>query len=731
MCKLMEVLKRDNARMDIQLHKVLPMNGGDGHNSYANNSPLQNKVILRVKPNLQESIADLYSKNFPDCITMADMGCSSGPNTFLPIWQVIEALDETCRRLNRKPPILQVFLNDLPENDFNFIFKTLPSFHKKLEEEKGSNFGPCFIAAMPGNFYGRLFPPHSLYFVYSSYSLQWCSEGLIEESKLDSFNIPFYGPSAEELKNVIEAQGSFPSIDLKRSKSLIPNFHKKLEKEKGSKFGPCFIAAMPGSFYGRLFPPHFLHFAHSSYCLHWLSQVPEGLATESGIQLNKGTICLDKTSPPSVHKAYMNQFQRDFTTFLRLRSEEMISGGRMVLTSVAQSNNKPYCKYGIEIWRLMGLCLKDTVEEGLVQESALDSYNLPLYAPSAEEVRCLTEREGSFTISRLEQFELNWDIEDGNQEMACDKWERGKIVAARMRAVAEPMLASHFGDAIIDDLFLRLSIKVADCLEKGIGSCNNQVIKKKGILAAKPILEESIAELLQASELECLTVVDMGCSSGPNTLLPLWELIETIDSTCSRLNRKSPLLQVFLNDLPGNDFNTIFRSLIPNFHEKLEKEKGSKFGPCFIAAMPGSFYGRLFPPHFLRFAHSSYSLHWLSQGLVQESALDSCNLPLYAPSADEVRCSTEREGSFTISRLDQFELNWDVEDGNQELACDKWERGKIVAARMRAVAEPMLASHFGDAIIDDLFLRLSIKIADCLEKGIGSCNNQVISMIKK
>ncbi|KAJ9169926.1 hypothetical protein P3X46_018068 [Hevea brasiliensis] len=365
----------------MEIPQVLRMNGGDGEVSYYQNSSYQKKGILAAKPILEESIAQLLQASELECLTVVDMGCSSGPNTLLPLWEIIETVDSTSSRLNRKSPILQVFLNDLPGNDFNTIFT-----------------------------------------------------------------------------------------------SLIPNFHEKLEKEKGSKFGPCFIAAMPGSFYGRLFPPHFLHFAHSSYSLHWLSQVPEELATESGIQLNKGTICLDKTSPPSVHKAYMDQFQRDFTTFLRLRSEEMISGGQMVLTFLAQSNNKPYCKYGIEIWQLIGLCLKEMVEEGLVQESALDSCNLPLYAPSADEVRCLTEREGSFTISRLDQFELNWDVEDGNQELACDRWERGKIVAARMRAVAEPMLASHFGDAIIDDLFLRLSIKIADCLEKGIGSCKNQVI---------------------------------------------------------------------------------------------------------------------------------------------------------------------------------------------------------------------------------------------------------------
>lgn len=35
----------------------------------------------------------------------------------------------------------------------------------------------------------------------------------------------------------------------------------------------------------------------------------------------------------------------------------------MVLTFLLQSNNNPHCKYGIEIWQLLGLCLKEMVDE--------------------------------------------------------------------------------------------------------------------------------------------------------------------------------------------------------------------------------------------------------------------------------------------------------------------------------------------------------------------------------
>ncbi|KAJ4833559.1 hypothetical protein Tsubulata_022490 [Turnera subulata] len=262
-------------------------------------------------------------------------------------------------------------------------------------------------------------------------------------------------------------------------RSLLSGFYQKLgEDHKFDKFGPCFIAAVPGSFHGRLFPDNSLHFVHSSYSLHFLSRVPEGLVSESGEALNKGNICLAETSHPSVHNAYLDQFEKDFSSFLRSHASEVISGGRMVLTIMGRSDRNPSCKYGCEVWQLIGASLKDMVDEGKIEESLLDSFNVPIYCPSAEVVRKLIQREGSFNIDRPEQFEVNWDvhIEDGNGDLNFDKWARGRCVSKLMRAVAESMLTSQFGAAIMDDLYHLLSFKYADCLERGTGLCHNLVI---------------------------------------------------------------------------------------------------------------------------------------------------------------------------------------------------------------------------------------------------------------
>lgn len=132
------------------------------------------------------------------------------------------------------------------------------------------------------------------------------------------------------------------------------------------------------------------------------------------------------------------------------------------------------------------------------------------------------------------------------------------------------------------------------------------------MLTAKHIVEDSIMRLYCANIPNCLIVADLGCSSGPNALLVATNIINTIDALSQTMSHEPPVFQFFLNDLFGNDFNTTFKSL-PDFHRRLQQDKGNKFGPCFFSGTPGSFYGRLFPNNSIHFFHSSFSLHWLSK----------------------------------------------------------------------------------------------------------------------
>lgn len=79
--------------------------------------------------------------------------------------------------------------------------------------------------------------------------------------------------------------------------------------------------------------------------------------SELGEPLNKGSIYLSKTSPDEVFKAYFDQFEQDFSLFLRSRSDELVSGGLMVLTTMGRIVNPN------SIWEVVGRAINDMVLE--------------------------------------------------------------------------------------------------------------------------------------------------------------------------------------------------------------------------------------------------------------------------------------------------------------------------------------------------------------------------------
>ncbi|KAK6924401.1 SAM dependent carboxyl methyltransferase [Dillenia turbinata] len=114
----------------------LHMNGGETKTSYADNSIVQKVVIDRVSHLLEETAKKLYFKfggDFGSCIRLADLGCSSGPNTLSVVSKIIITIHGLSLAIDRPEPEIQNFLNDLPCNDFNTIFKSIPAFHNELK----------------------------------------------------------------------------------------------------------------------------------------------------------------------------------------------------------------------------------------------------------------------------------------------------------------------------------------------------------------------------------------------------------------------------------------------------------------------------------------------------------------------------------------------------------------------------------------------------------------------
>ncbi|KAG2661118.1 hypothetical protein PVAP13_1KG483800 [Panicum virgatum] len=174
----------------MKVERDLHMSRGDGETSYASNSRLQERSILKTRPALHEAVAAARasaSLSSAGAMVIADLGCSSGPNTLLVVSEVLGAVAAGRREAELRlvaggqqppPPVqhVQFFLNDLPGNDFNLVFQSLELFRKLAARDKGDSLPPYYVAGLPGSFYTRLFPDRSVHLFHSSYCLMWRSK---------------------------------------------------------------------------------------------------------------------------------------------------------------------------------------------------------------------------------------------------------------------------------------------------------------------------------------------------------------------------------------------------------------------------------------------------------------------------------------------------------------------------------------------------------------------------
>uniref|UniRef100_A0A9I9CSZ4 Salicylate carboxymethyltransferase-like n=1 Tax=Cucumis melo TaxID=3656 RepID=A0A9I9CSZ4_CUCME len=348
-------------------NRSLKRDGGVGDKSYAKNSLIQRKAMSKAWPIIKEAIEDyLCTENTPiTTLSIADLGCSSGPNTLSILSDLIKQFHKIIQLHHNKPIQYQIFFNDLPSNDFNFLFRSLSKF-------------------------------------------------------------------LEDLKNQI-----------------------------GTDFGTCFFNGVPGSFYGRLFPNKSLHFVHSSYTLHWLSKVPEGME-----MVNKGNIFINRTSPKNVIEGYYKQFQKDFSLFLKCRGEEIVSGGRMVVTILGRTDESPPNDDFCYTLTLLNLAINNMVKEGMIREEKVDRFNVPNFMPSSEEVKTEVLKEGSFIVNRVEVARIDWNSYNDEFNQSNVFVDSSYCYAKCIRSVFEPLMIPHFGEAIVEELFHKFGKIVKDEMSK-------------------------------------------------------------------------------------------------------------------------------------------------------------------------------------------------------------------------------------------------------------------------
>jgi jasmonate O-methyltransferase len=141
--------------------------------------------------------------------------------------------------------------------------------------------------------------------------------------------------------------------------------------------------------------------------------------------------------------------------------------------------------------------------------------------------------------------------------------------------------------------------------------------------------------------------------------------------------------------------------------------------------------------------------------LIEKEKVDSFNAPYYAPSMDEVEKEITNEGSFTIKKMVLFEACYDalLEDqyfeeekkeetqitpngksngGNQLFPHHKARRyAELTARTNRAVLEPMIRSHFGGEIMEELFRRYRDLLEEYYCRNKAELTNMLVALERK
>ncbi|XP_059281481.1 loganic acid O-methyltransferase-like [Lycium ferocissimum] len=203
-----------------------------------------------------------------------------------------------------------------------------------------------------------------------------------------------------------------------------------------------YASGVPGSFHGRLLPSRSIHSAHSSCTIHWLSKCPEELLDDKSPAWNKGLIYYVGASNIEVVNAYVAQFEKDMEMFFTARAEEIVPVGMMVLVS-------PFSGY-IRLMGFFGSSLMDLVNEGMLDESLVDSFNLPMYFPSPEDMTKVVERNGCFSIEIIELTYPKSKLMDESD---------AKTLMINLRSSLEGLLINHFGSKIAEEACARTILK--------------------------------------------------------------------------------------------------------------------------------------------------------------------------------------------------------------------------------------------------------------------------------
>ncbi|XP_074299361.1 putative methyltransferase ICS2 [Silene latifolia] len=170
--------------LGMETKEILHMTKGDGEFSYASNTTTHKRFTDTMKPILEKAIRPLMLAEVVrpgNVLRVADLGCGVGPSPITFISTIQEIVDKIYKQRDlgdyQVMPEIQIFMSDLPSNDFNLLFKDVGKLQEGGQKEEDDDNKPLlFVMGAPGSFYERLFPSNTLHLVHSYYAIHWLSQ---------------------------------------------------------------------------------------------------------------------------------------------------------------------------------------------------------------------------------------------------------------------------------------------------------------------------------------------------------------------------------------------------------------------------------------------------------------------------------------------------------------------------------------------------------------------------
>lgn len=250
---------------------------------------------------------------------------------------------------------------------------------------------------------------------------------------------------------------------------------------------PYFVAGVPGSFYNVLFPRSSIHVCFSVISLHWLSQVPEAVVQKSSPLYNKGRVWINR-GRQDIAEAYSKQSQKDLNAFFSCRAREMAPGGVLFLCTMGRPDTWPPQEQLSVREEFCGQDFEDAwdelVTQGIVSSDLRDSFNMPWYFVSPEELRQAADNCGAFEMESIQVCEgIPCMSSEELAQYIRDPKTFGLMKSTFVKSYMGALIEAHIGKECTDKLFKVFAEKATALLHcnppSGLATCTVSSLIRK------------------------------------------------------------------------------------------------------------------------------------------------------------------------------------------------------------------------------------------------------------